>query len=220
MGPSRVECPYDTEVWALNNGYKQVRDTGGHLDKLFLAHTQVKDSDGNDIFNWEEINKLGVEVINTHRVKGLKSKLFPMKRIVRKFGCDYFSDTICYQLAYAIDSVTTRDKSGKISLRTPLHVKVYGADMHTEDEYDTEKGGIEYWVGYARGLGITVEIANGSLVCKTMSGRPYGARAKPLTLAEVAKRKYLEEFISTGGNRKVYTGQIPSHIIDRFKEVI
>jgi len=176
MGNSRRQCPFDAEVWALNNGYRQVEEMGGHLDKLFLAHTQVRDADGDKVFDWDEINNLGVEVVNTHRVKGLNAKIYPLKRISGKFGCDYFSDTICYMLAYAIDQVTHKNGTGRVELKTPLNIRVYGADMETGDEYLHEKGGIEYWIGYARGLGINVDISNGSQVCRTMSGKPYGSK--------------------------------------------
>jgi len=166
MGTSRIQCPFDTEVWAVNTGYKQVAEMGGHLEKLFLAHTQCLDHEGDIIFDWEEINKLadaGVDVLNIHRVKGLSARMFPMERLIKKFGCDYFSDTICYMMVYAIDQ-------GYKKLR------LYGIDMHLTDEYQTEKGGIEYWIGYARGLGIDVWIVDGGSLLRTVTGKPYGIK--------------------------------------------
>ena|SRR3990167_183426 len=181
QGPTRIQCPFDAETWGLNNGYRQVREQKGHLDKLFLAHTQVKvKNDKGELenrFDWDEMNNLGVEIINTHKVKGLNSKIYPMKRITKKLGCDYYSDTICYMVAYAIDRMT-RIKDGRLLLKEPSHIRIYGADMLTEDEYEKERGGIEYWIGFARGLGIKVDIARGSALCRNFNGKPYGTRCK------------------------------------------
>lgn len=193
MGASRVECPFDCETWGLNNGYKQllfcfqcstmenrtIRLEKGEvmycprcgfstpiprLDKLFLAHTQCWDADGEPIFNWHDFNLLaerGVEIINTHRVKGLNAKMYPMKAIIKKYGRDYFSDTIAYQIAYAL--YKGYDK-----------IKIYGADMHTYGEYATEKAGLEYWLGRAEQAGIELFIPKQSSLLKTSMDVRYG----------------------------------------------
>lgn len=180
MGPSRGLCPFDAETWGINQGYIQVGEMRGRLDKMFIAHSQVYSPDGNPYFNWEQINSLvdaGIEVINTHKVKGLKSKLFPFNRIVRKFDVNFFSDGICYMLVYALDQATYYDKrEQKLKLRYPLKLRLYGVDMLDKDEYGTEKGGIEFWLGYAKGLGVKVEIAIGSTLLTTVTGQPYGKR--------------------------------------------
>ncbi len=208
MGSSRSFCPYDAETWGLNNGYKQVREAGGHLDKLFLAHTQVYSDESNPYFNWDEINKLGIDVINTHRVKGLKSRLYPMKRIVQKLGCDYFSDTICYMLVYALDQATYKE-GDMIKLKYPLHIRFYGADMNTADEYATEKGGIEYWIGYGRALGVIIDLPpENSLLCKTLTGKPYGTKIK---VTNLIIESFLKEFLESTGN--VYVGLVPDEIL-------
>ena len=59
---------------------------------------------------------------------------------------------------------------------------MYGVDMATFDsegssgEYQLEKGGVEFWVGMAKGLGVKVEISEGSHVCQTITGHPYGVK--------------------------------------------
>lgn len=184
MAPSREQCPFDAEVWSVNTGYRQIGMLEGHVEKVFLAHFQVPDPlDDVHIFDWNELNTLvdaGVEVFNTHRVKGLKSKLYPLKRIANKFECNYFSNTICYMLAYAIDKATAKVDS-EVYLLYPLKLRLYGIDMMQKTvegrgEYTLEKGGIEYWIGYARGLGIKVEISKGSEVCRTHTRHPYGSK--------------------------------------------
>ncbi len=174
MGASRFLCPYDAEVWGCNQSYYPISEFRGRLDKVFLAHTQVY-KDGEPLFDWDTFNKLaerGVEIINTHRIKRLRSKLYPFKRICKKFDTDYFSDTIAYMVAYAIDQATTKD----LKLKYPLKLKLYGVDMLSEHEYSEEKGGIEFWLGLAKGLGIKYEIAKGSALLRTITGVPYGIR--------------------------------------------
>ena len=166
MAHSRWDCPFDAEVWSVNTGYTQIAEAGGHVNKIFLAHKQVKYKNGENVFNWEHYNKLtelGVEIFNTHRIKGLKSKRYPLKRIAKKFGCDYFSNTICYMIAYAIDKGYGR-------------IRFYGCDMRETGEYALEKGGVEYWIGFARGLGIDIWIQEASSLLHTVTYAPYGIK--------------------------------------------
>ncbi len=180
MGPTRQICPFDAETWGLNNGYRQVISLKGRLDKIFLAHKQTYYADDHTpIFDWTELNMCvahGIDVINTHTVEGLHSRKYPFKRICNKFGTKFFSNTICYQLAYALDKATFIDKQGKPRLKEDAwkRIKIFGCDMVTYGEYQLEKGGVEFWCGIALGLGIDIEIAEGSTLCQTSTGKPYG----------------------------------------------
>tara|TARA_Y100000310_G_scaffold144390_1_gene143639 strand:+ start:14338 stop:15159 length:822 start_codon:yes stop_codon:yes gene_type:complete len=218
MGETRADCPYDTEVWGVNNGYRQVmkynlgRDKSqeeltrltkttspeeafanreaiernkylltapiGRLDKLFICHRgQEYDADGDPVFNFDELNQLSeqnVEIMSLFNVKELNTfTRYPFRQIVRKFQTMYFSDTIAYMLAYAIH-LSTRKVKGVLRLKEPMKIKMFGVDMHSQDEYATERGGIEYFVGVARTLGIKVWIHPDSSVCKNLTGKPYG----------------------------------------------
>jgi hypothetical protein len=182
MGPSRHECPWDQlttqAVYVCNTGYRQVAEMEGKLSHIFLAHTQVIRG-GHKNFRWEEYNYLaskGIEVYNTHRVKGLNSKMYPLKRIGKKFNTNYFSDTIAYMVAFAVDYATDV-KDGKPVLNGKCDcLRFYGVDMHEFGEYGLEKGGIEFWIGWARGLGMDIEISQGSTLLRTVTGKPYGEK--------------------------------------------
>lgn len=180
MGPSRGQCPFDAETWGCNTGWKQVLAVGGKLDKLFLAHTQVYSAEGNPYFEWDKMAAQGFEIVTTHRIKDCKSTLFPRKRIEQKFDCAYWSDTICYMIAYALDKYTYIDKKdplfpyGKVKLGEPLRLRLYGVDMQDYQEYQLEKGGIEHWLGIAKGLGVEYLISFGSTLLTTETGKPYG----------------------------------------------
>lgn len=197
MAPSRKDCTWDAPIYACNNSYRQISVLNGRLDKVFLAHTQVTDKEGDTVFDWEEMNRLvdlGVEIFNTHHVEGLKSKLYPLDIIVDKLGRNYFSDTICYMVAYVLHEWTTRI-NGNLYLTEdcPHRIRFYGVDMKTEDEYNTEKGGVEYWIGRAEGLGIEVWIHPGSELLKTVTGYPYGT-----DMVEITEKLVQEEMVRIG----------------------
>uniref|UniRef100_A0A6M3IJ94 Uncharacterized protein n=1 Tax=viral metagenome TaxID=1070528 RepID=A0A6M3IJ94_9ZZZZ len=183
MGSSRTLCLYDAEVWSCNVGYLQIAqaneenpELNAKLNKIFMSHPNAPRPDGKGLhYNFDQMNlmvKHGIEIFNIHRCKGLNSRMYPLKRISKKFNTDFFSNTICYMMAYAVDQATTRE----LKLRYPMKVRIYGVDMMTKDEYELEKGGIEYWIGYARGLGIEVELYGGGAVLQTCTGLPYGVK--------------------------------------------
>ena len=191
MGPTRVNCPWQEittqPVYTCNTGYRQVAEMEGIVSHIFLAHTQVV-RDGHKNFNWEEYNYLaskGIQVYNIHKVKGLNSKLYPLKRISKKFGTQYFSDTIAFMVAFALDYATDI-VDGKLKLNGKCDcLRFYGVDMHEFGEYGLEKGGVEFWIGWARGLGMDVYISEGSTLLRTITGKPYGE--KPISIAKLLK---------------------------------
>ncbi len=172
MGHSRVLCPFDCETWGVNTSHVVIYGMRGRLDKLFIGHnpnpypTLFTCKTGlrlaSDNWGWNDIDGLAkyVDVITLHRIKGVQSRIYPLNRIIKKFGSDYFTDTMCYMLAYAIDKNYTE-------------INLYGVDMADRIEYIWEKGGLEYWIGYARGKGIKVNISKGSLLCRTATGKPF-----------------------------------------------
>jgi len=188
MGATRRLCPFkkDVPVWSCNTGYIQIAEMEGFISKIFMTHKNHRTAEGDAwAYSFDQMNMLaehGVEILNIHRCKGLKHKMYPLKTIIKKFGSDYFSNTISYMLAYALDTWTEK-RNGVVTLKEPdkKHlISMYGVDMATFDrynqsgEYQLEKGGVEFWVGYAKGLGIKVDIGAGSNVCETITGHPYG----------------------------------------------
>ena len=190
MGATRRLCPFEKgiPVWSCNTGYVQIAEMEGTISKIFMAHENHLRTDGQTwAYSFDQMNMLaehGIEIYNLHRCKGLKHKMYPLKTIIKKFDTDYFSDTICYMLAFAVHIWTNR-VNGRIVLKEPSkkhRLTMYGVDMSTFDrygqsgEYQLEKGGVEYWVGVARGVGIKVDVCKGSQVCKSITGHPYGVK--------------------------------------------
>lgn len=177
MGPSRSDCPFDSETWGVNNGYRQVKEQEGRLDKLFICHRgQELDYEDDPVFDWDELNALEAEIVTLFNVKEInKLTRIPFRAIVKKFETKYFTDTIAYMVAYALHINTTK-RNGVLKLKEPMRLRFYGVDMHSQDEYNTERGGIEYFIAIAKALGAKVWIHESSALCKTDTNVPYGFR--------------------------------------------
>jgi len=162
MGATSIKCPYEGEIWGVNQVYK----TAKRLDKLFISDRKNKPG-GGVAWDFESMNKINIPIVSLHRFNELKNLVhYPYDRIVEKFdgmGKEFFTNTICYMLAYALYKGYEK-------------IRMYGVDMATSMEYILERGGIEYWVGRAEGMGVKVEVTKGSMICKTPMGIPYGRK--------------------------------------------
>ncbi len=176
-GSSRVQCPYDCEVWGVNGIYSEIdsRHKLGlsvRLDKLFITD-YLWSQQGHLHFDIQRVNRIcgefNTRVISFRNLSLGKYKIpcsiYPYRRIAKKFKTKFFSNTICYMLAYALDKNYT-------------NFKLYGIDMHSKEEYMLQKGGIEYWLGRVMERGGEVFIAPGGAVMKTPNNLPYGFREK------------------------------------------
>jgi hypothetical protein len=93
-----------------------------------------------------KINKLGCPLIAPYKYAEIpKSEAFPIHEVVKEFGIPYFSNTICYMIAYAI-------------LKGAKEIDIFGVNQAGSHEYAEEKGAVEYWIGVAVGRGVKVTI--------------------------------------------------------------
>jgi len=227
MGPSRVQCPFDTEVWALNMGYQQIATvqndthgkTIGRIDRNFMVHKQVISPTGTVYFDWAEfldLFKAGCKMYNIHEIHCercgtfIPFEPFPLDEIIEKFDLSYFSDTICYMIAFALHEATEGNKKDHtLKLMYPLKLRLYGVDLQDKEEYGEEKGGVETWIGYALGLGADVTISTGSTLLLTNTGVPYGFDV-------IDKRMYDPYAVLTTGDNRLTEEEFQ----ERFDEVI
>ncbi len=195
-GTTRSQCEYDSVCWGVNGIYSEIemranRGVRSRLDRLFITD-YLFSPQGHLHFDIDRVNRIkerfGTEVVSLHPLKlgrfEIKSRRYPFKRISRKFGTQFFTSTISYMLAMALDE----DCFSKVSL--------YGIDMHGKEEYMMQKGGVEYWLGRLMQSGTEVYIAPGGAVMSTVNGLPYGFRPKvdfklvdPLNLLGLHKGK-------------------------------
>jgi hypothetical protein len=77
---------------------------------------------------------------------------YPRDEVVEHFG-KYFTNTVSWMIAHAI--IENRSKIG-----------VYGVDMAQDSEYGHQRPSCEYFLGWAQGLGIEIEIPEASDLLK------------------------------------------------------
>jgi len=151
-GSTRVECPYDKETWGVNGVYAFAK----RLDKLFIID-KITPAE----FHIDLLKKLPCIVASVPYPEFSNIEVYPIKEVLARFKTRFFSNTIAYMIAYAL-------------LYGYEKIRMYGIDMMTHSTYVFEKGGVEYWMGYANGLGVPVINTNGSATGKTYDGKMYG----------------------------------------------
>lgn len=158
MGSTMLKCRYDTdEVWGVNSVYKMAKK----LDKLFITDPKLNYYDKPN-HDFAELNALNIPIVSLHKFKELKKLVhYPYDKIVARWGSEFFTNSICYMVAYALYN------DYKL-------IKMCGIDMATSMEYILERGGIEFWVGVGTGMGVKFDITKQSMVCKPPMGIPYG----------------------------------------------
>jgi len=157
-------------VWGCNHSYKLARIEGVQLDRVFffddldeferghqfdtnLKLSKVREDKKTITKQFEKLRKSGVEIVSKGPVEGIERvTVYPLEDIKRELDGRYFTNTVCYMLAMAAYEGYER-------------INLFGVDMKTRHEYLLEKGGVEHWVGFARGCGIEVNISEGSSIC-------------------------------------------------------
>lgn len=88
------------------------------------------------------------------------------ERFFTRFGQrPYFTSSIGYMLAMAI--ADGRDEQFRpVNDEAVSWVGLYGIDLASDTEYGEQRPNAEYFIGLARGLGIQVEIAEGSALLR------------------------------------------------------
>lgn len=74
---------------------------------------------------------------------------------------EYFTNSIAYMIAYAVHKSATE-------------IDLYGCFMGNRTEYAYQKPCIEYWIGYARGLGVVVRTHTPTALMRIEDGLVYG----------------------------------------------
>lgn len=154
MGPTRTECPYDEEVWGVNNCY----EFAPRMDRLFIMDSI------NDIeFDLNELRKLPrIIASTTYPELGLENvEAYPVGEVVSRFKTRYFCNSVCYMVALAIHEGYER-------------IRMYGVDCDTQGSYVLERCGLEWWLGVAHALGVEVINTLESSTGRTFDGRMYG----------------------------------------------
>lgn len=91
---------------------------------------------------------------------------YPIGEVIDALGVDYFTNSIDYMIAYAI--YIEADE-----------INLYGVNLVNDSEYAFEKPGVDFWVGYAKGRGIRVNVfGEHSEIMRSRDGKLYGYKTK------------------------------------------
>ena len=153
-GQTRIQCPFDKETWGVNTTYT----VADRLDKLFIID-KITDSE----FSLKALEQVKciVSSIPYPDHPEWNIEIYPLQEVLNKFKTTFFSNAICYMIAYAL-------------LKGYEKIWFYGIDMMTNTTYLFEKGGVEFWMGIAHAMGVPVINTKESATGKTIDGKMYG----------------------------------------------
>jgi len=149
-GESRHEAPFadlSYDVWSTST----VRDIPRH-DTVFEIHPTVGlDEEGMAIKEFVVNSECTVYMQKVHE-KIPNSMPYPLQEVIDKYG-RYLTNSVAYMLALAL-------------FHEYKEIGVYGVSMEHDTEYGRQRASCEYWIGLARGMGVKVDIAASSDLCK------------------------------------------------------
>jgi|TARA_Y100000310_G_scaffold85390_1_gene82251 hypothetical protein len=132
------------ECWGVNQLYRHVP----RLDRHFDMHRNWREGnvEGTDHPAW--IKQCGIPVYMVGTEKGYPNTVrYPLERVMENVsgGVDYFTSTVAFMIALAIDEGFDT-------------IGVFGIDLIVGTEYDYQKSCVEFLLGIAHGRGINLNI--------------------------------------------------------------
>ncbi len=115
------------------------------------------------------------------------AKMLPVKDLIAR-GRDYFTCTVPYMIALAIDRIERGENDPRIEL--------YGVDAEIASEWSYERPCIEWWAGLAEGRGIKVAVAKGSSLMRHARRYPGQDRAPGHTIRVKDRLKEIDRKVA------------------------
>lgn len=136
------------------------------ITQLLLRRDVNRVIDMNDYQLWGEIEKQDAErarkIAESKGIEYIDRDNYPLQEIIKKFNTDYFSNTVDYAIALALYEGFN-------------DIHLYGVNMISGGEYAYQKPGVDFWCGYAKGMGVSVTVHGLiSTIMKTRDGLLYG----------------------------------------------
>lgn len=166
------------EIWACSpwmQGRMVPRSEGvGGFDKFFEIHwaNQFYDSEREHFLPW--LRECGKPVYVFEDLEIPTQIIYPKQRMEEQHGTAFFTSTIAWMLALAIDE-------------RPAEIGIWGVDMAGDSEYGGQKYGCLHFMALARLLGINVVIPQASELLKVPA--PYPDRYATEAAIEIRNRR-------------------------------
>jgi len=195
FAPGHEDAPYDDpsfEFWGVNEMY--MAPTVKKIDVLFEIHDYkwIKEGKRNKgHLKWLQTAKIPI-MMQQHFDDIPNSIPFPRKVLEEKYGA-YYTNTISWEIALAMH----------IGVEA---IHIYGVNMATDIEYQSQRPSCEYYIGLARGKGIEVYVPPESdlLKCFYQYGFEDGElsymsqRLKRMEDEQTGKRNHFEMVLQNG----------------------
>ena len=200
FAPGREKAPYDDpsfEFWGVNEMY--MAPDVKKIDVLFEIHDYKWIKEGKrykDHLKWLRDQRKTVIMMQTHFDDIPNSVPFPREPLEEAYG-SYFTNTISWEIALAT----------YIGVE---EIHIYGVNMATDIEYQSQRPSCEYYVGIAKGKGIKVYIPPESDLLKCFY--QYGFEDGELSIMS-QRMKQLEE--EQGAKRQHFDNQVNLSMIER-----
>lgn len=149
---SRDLAPYDDttiEMWSLSDMFEQLPAPCSRFSRWFEIHSPEVIRSYRPGMNGrgyvQELAALGIPIYMCEAMPEIPtSRTYPLDAMLERFG-GFFTNSISYMMAMAIDEGYEE-------------IHLYGVEMSISSEYIFERPSVEYFVGLARGMGISVII--------------------------------------------------------------
>jgi hypothetical protein len=182
------------EIWGLNQLYRHIP----RADRWFDIHRNWNEEvvPGTDHHGWIRDSRIPVYMMEQHPEFPMSVR-FPVDRLLARFGVDYFTSSIAFMVALALDEIDMKveqdvhdgklDQLTRGGLSIPEAVRalygeyeigIFGVDLVVGEEYFEQKPCAEFWIGAAAiGRGVKVYIPSQSALCKQLYR--YGYEKEP-----------------------------------------
>ena len=175
-GESRRLCPFDAdEIWGTTNVGSLPEFQNKRIDKVFAFDPLPT--------GYLEEMRAVAPIVSWQPYADIE---YPLDDIIAKFHTCYFTNSVCYMIAYAM------------FCEIPL-IRLYGVDASYGGIYALERSGIEYWIGRAQERGIEFQVSQGSHLLKNLTGKMYGKEHDENTLLYFSERLQLLNLLPRKG---------------------
>lgn len=174
---SREFAPYDDPAWVivgLNQLYRHIPRADIWCDIHVNWNEHVVE--GTDFHTW--LREAPIPTLMAERVPSIPNSVrYPLERIIKKFGADYFTSTISFLIAWALFA----------GYKT---IGIWGVDLIVGTEYFHQKACAEFWLGMANGMGVEIVLPQQTALCKQAYRYGYEFEPKfwPIKKSDLEKR--------------------------------
>lgn len=168
---SEMSAPWDDatiDIWVLGNRSQRYP----RFDRIFEIHDDLSQHDP-QYAQWLVDKDVDLIVGENFPIDSDHVTVFPYKECSQLIGSTYLTSSSACMLAYAL-------------LQGYKYIELYGVDMAVDDhEYFWQRPCMEFWVGFAKGMGCDVVIPEQSPLCKSeyVEGRDFGTHRPQVPFA-------------------------------------